>query len=71
MNRRYNSDPTFRKQYDLYEKTKGQKQEQQSTDTSLTAEQYHRIPAATIAARYQKDRGFRAQVDALIAQGKI
>jgi hypothetical protein len=71
MNRRYRSDPTFRKQYDLYEKTKGQKQEPQSTGVSLTAEEYHRIPAATIAARYQRDRLFKLSVDRLIAEGKI
>jgi hypothetical protein len=71
MNRRYRSDQTFRKQYDLYEKTKGQKQEPQSTGVSLTAEAYHQIPAAQIATRYQRDRFFKVAVDKLIAEGKI
>ena len=70
MARRYQSDPVFRKQYDLWERSKVQKQEQQPADT-LTAEQYHRIPAATIAAKYQRDPEFRAQVDALIKAGRI
>jgi hypothetical protein len=71
MNRRYRSDPTFRAQYDTYERTKGQNREPQSTGVSLTAEEYHRILAATIAARYQRDRGFKAAVDKLISEGRI
>jgi hypothetical protein len=71
MSRRYNSDPTFRRQYDLYEKSKKQRPEQQSGVVSLTAEEYHRIPAVTIAARYQRDRSFKLAVDKLIAEGKI
>jgi hypothetical protein len=37
----------------------------------LTAAEYHQIPAAQIAARYQRDRFFKAAVDKLIAEGKI
>jgi hypothetical protein len=71
LRRRYNSDPAFRQQYDLFEKTKG-KQPQPGV-VSLTAEEYHRISAATIVQNYRTDRprGFRAAVDSLIAQGKI
>jgi hypothetical protein len=71
MNRLYQSDPTFRKQYDLWEKTKGPNREQQPGTVSLTAAEYHQIPAAQIAARYQRDRFFKAAVDKLIAEGKI
>jgi hypothetical protein len=71
MNRRYRGDPTFRAQYDLWERTKGQNREPQSTGVSLTAEEYHRIPAAQIAARYQRDPQFRAAVDKLISEGRI
>ena len=71
LDRRYRSEPTFRKQYDLYEQSKGQKLEQQPGVVSLSAEQYNKIPAATIAARYQRDRFFKACVDKLIAEGKI
>jgi hypothetical protein len=73
MNRRYRSDSTFRAQYDLWEKTKGQQQAQQSTGVSLTAEEYHRIPSREIAQKYQRDFpiGFRAAVDLLIKEGKI
>jgi hypothetical protein len=71
LDRHYRSDPTFRAQYDLWDKTKGQNREPQSTGVSLTAEEYHRIPAATIAARYQRDRGFKLAVDKLIAEGRI
>jgi hypothetical protein len=71
LRRRYNSDPTFRQQYDLFEKTKGK--QQQPGVVSLTAEEYHRLPAATIVQNYRTDhpRGFKAAVDKLIAQGKI
>jgi hypothetical protein len=71
MDRRCRSDPMFRAQYDLWEKTKGQNREPQSIGVSLTAEEYHRIPAATIAARYQRDRFFKAAGDKLIAEGRI
>jgi hypothetical protein len=71
LDRRYRSDQTFRKQYDLYEKSKGQKQKRHPNVVSLTAEEYHRIPAATIATRYQRDRSFKTAVDKLIAEGRI
>ena len=70
LRRRYSSDPTFRQQYDLYEKTKGQSQQQPGV-FSLTAEEYHRLPAATIVQKYRTDRAFKIAVDKLIAQGKI
>ena len=71
LRRRYSSDPTFRQQYDLYEKSKAQNQ--QPGVVSLTAEEYHRLPAAQIVQNYRSDhpRGFKAAVDKLIAQGKI
>jgi hypothetical protein len=69
MERRYRSDQSFRTQYDLYDKTKRQAQEQQGV--VLTAEEYHRIPASTIVARYQRDRSFRIAVDKLISEGRI
>jgi hypothetical protein len=72
LRNRYNTDPLFRKQYDAYEKSKGQKQ-QQPTVVSLTAEQYHALPAATIVQNYRTDhpRGFKAAVDSLIKRGLI
>jgi hypothetical protein len=71
LRRRYYSDQTFRKQYDAYEKSKGRNQ--QSGVVSLTAEQYHALPAATIVQNYRADhpKGFKAAVDKLIAQGKV
>jgi hypothetical protein len=38
---------------------------------SLTAEEYRRIPAATIVARYRRGGSFKSSVDKLIAEGKI
>jgi hypothetical protein len=71
LRRRYSSDPTFRQQFDLYEKTKGQTQ--QPGVLSLTAAEYHQLPAAQIVQNYRTDhpRGFKAAVDKLIAQGKL
>lgn len=43
---RYRNDPAFGQQYDAYEKTKGQRPEQQPAVVSLTVEEYHRTPAA-------------------------
>jgi hypothetical protein len=37
----------------------------------LTAEEYHRIPAAESARRYKTSPGFKASVDALIARKLI
>lgn len=37
----------------------------------LTAEEYHAIPASTMKMRYQREPAFKAQVDALIASGKV
>lgn len=37
----------------------------------LTAEEYHRIPTATIKHKYKSDAAFKAQVDKLMAEGKI
>lgn len=71
LDRRYRSDPTFRKQYDAYEQFKGQKLEQQPGVVSLSVEEYNKIPTATIAARYQRDRSFRIAVDKLISEGRI
>jgi hypothetical protein len=38
---------------------------------SLTAEEYRRIPAATIVARYRRGGSFKISVDKLVAEGKI
>jgi hypothetical protein len=38
---------------------------------SLTAEDYRRIPAATIVARYRRGGSFKIAVDKLVAEGKI
>lgn len=38
---------------------------------NLTAEEYRRIPAATVVARYRRDRAFKIAVDKLVAEGKI
>ena len=72
LRRRYNTDPTFRQQYDAYERSKGQPQQQPSV-VSLTAAEYHRLPAAQIVQSYRSDhpRGFRAAVDSLIARRLI
>ena len=69
LRRRYSSDPTFRKQYDLYEKTKGQTRE--PSCSTLTVEEYRTMRAADVVQRYRRDAGFKAGVDKLIAQGKI
>lgn len=69
LRHRYRTDPPFRKQYDLHEKTKGQAQVQQSA--SLTVEEYRRLPAAIVVQKYRQNGAFRAQVDALIAKGLI
>ena len=39
--------------------------------SSLTAEEYHAMPSATLKMRYQREPAFRVQVDALIASGKV
>jgi len=70
LRRRYSSDPTFRQQYDAYEKSKGQNQQQPGV-VSLTAEQYHSLPAQTIVVRYRREPGFKLAVDKLIAEGRI
>ncbi len=69
LRRRYSSDPTFRKQYDLYEKTKGQTRE--SSGHTLTVEEYRTMRAADVVQRYRRDAGFKAGVDKLIAEGRI
>lgn len=40
-------------------------------DGELTVEEYRRMRAATIAAKYQHDPSFKAQVDSLISRGLI
>src|SRR5260221_11105306 len=71
LRRRYYTDQTFRQQYDAYEKSKVQTQ--QPGVVSLTAEEYHRLPAAQIVQNYRSDhpRGFKAAVDSLIKRGLI
>jgi hypothetical protein len=71
LRHRYKTDPAFRKQYDLYETSKGQKQG--AGVVSLTAAEYHQLPAAQIVQNYRTDhpRGFKAAVDSLIKRGLI
>ena len=69
LRHRYNTDQKFRTQYDAYQQLKGQKQ--QPGVVSLTAEQYHSLPAQMIVTRYRREPGFKAAVDALIAKGLI
>jgi Arc/MetJ-type ribon-helix-helix transcriptional regulator len=71
LRHRYANDPTFRKQYGTFEKLKGQNQ--QPGIVSLSAEEYHRLPAAQIVQNYRSDhpRGFKAAVDSLIKRGLI
>lgn len=42
-----------------------------ATPVGLTAEEYHRIPTSTIKHKYKSDPAFKAQVDKLMAEGKI
>jgi hypothetical protein len=70
LQRAYKNDAEFRRYYDLWEGSKSPQQQQQTHEV-LTAELYHRIPAATIARKYQTDSAFRGQVDALIKRGEI
>ena len=65
----YSSDPTFRKQYDLHEKTKGQTRE--SSGAALSVEEYRKMRAADVVQRYRTDRGFKSSVDNLISKGLI
>jgi hypothetical protein len=39
--------------------------------TALTPAEYHATPSAVLQARYRKDPAYRAQVDELIASGKV
>lgn len=72
LQRRYKTDAAFRRHYDAYEKQRAPKQQQQAVATgTLTVEEYRRLPAAVIAAKYQRDSAFRAQVDSLINRGLI
>jgi hypothetical protein len=67
--RRYANDPVFKRHYDAY--ANQQKTAQESPDSTLSVEDYRKLPAAQVAQRYQKDRSFRALVDKLISDGKI
>jgi hypothetical protein len=69
MRNRYKTDPIFRKEYDVYERTSGQTRE--SSGSTLTVEEYRTMRAADVVQRYRRDAGFRRGVDRLIAQGKI
>lgn len=42
-----------------------------ATPVGLTAEEYHKIPTATIKLKYKTDATFKASVDKLLAEGKI
>jgi hypothetical protein len=67
LRHRYNTDPLFRKQYDLYGKT-GQTRESSGT---LSVDDYRQMRAADVVQRYRTDRGFKSSVDNLIAKGLI
>jgi hypothetical protein len=70
--RRYSQDAVFKKHYDAYANQQlKQKIAQESSGSTLTVEEYRKLPAATVAKRYHSDRNFRAAVDALIAEGRI
>jgi hypothetical protein len=70
--RRYSNDPVFKKQYDAYANQQlKEKIAQESGANGLSVEEYSKLPAVVVAQRYRKEKVFRAQVDALIAQGKI
>jgi hypothetical protein len=70
--RRYSTDPAFKKYYDLYanQQLKARIAEE-SGSTTLSVDDYQRMPSTLVAQKYHRDKGFRAQVDALIAQGLI
>ena len=70
--RRYATDPVFKKYYDAYANQQLKaKIAQEDAVVSLTAEEYHRLPAATIVTRYRREPRFKSAVDALIAKGLI
>jgi hypothetical protein len=70
--KRYANDPVFKKQYDLYANQQlEQRVAQEQNGVLLTVEEYRLLPAAVVAQRYHKEKGFRVAVDALIARGKI
>lgn len=66
---RYKRDPEFRKHYDVYQNQP--RQAAQAGASMLTVEQYRSMPAAVVAAKYQRDPSFKAQVDSLISRGLI
>lgn len=70
--RRYSQDAVFKKQYDTYANAQLKQQiAQESSGSTLSVEDYRKLPAATVAKRYHSDRIFRTAVDKLIAEGKI
>jgi hypothetical protein len=70
--RRYANDKEFKRLYDLYANQQLKaKIAQESSGSTLSVEEYNRIPANQVAARYQRDRSFKAQVDSLISRGLI
>jgi hypothetical protein len=66
--RRYQTDPEFRKHYDLYEQQ--QRQPKQEATASLTPEQYHAMPSQELQVKL-RDPKFKLQIMKLMAEGKI
>src|SRR5258708_34632122 len=70
--RRYATDPVFKKYYDAYANQQLKaKIAQEGAVVSLTAEEYHRLPPATIVPRYRREPRFKSAADALIAHSLI
>jgi hypothetical protein len=66
VQRRYRNDRVFRAQFDDY-----QRHARQPDNIPNNAAEYHQIPARVVAARYQREIGFRRAIDALVARGEI
>jgi hypothetical protein len=70
--RRYATDKEFKRYYDMYaDQQLKARIAQEGAVVSLTAEEYHRLPAATTVTRYRREPGFKAAVDSLIKRGLI
>jgi hypothetical protein len=67
QSRRYKTDPIFRAKFDAYQK----QTKREAINVPNSAAEYHQIPARVVAARYQKEPGFRRAIDALVARGEI
>lgn len=68
LRRKYNSDPVFRKQYDVFNASSAAPE---VAARNLTVEEYNRLGATEVMRRYRAEPTFKAAVDNLIAQGLI